>query len=170
MKSGPVQWWIANRNAGRYAGLVAITTSAIGVAFAIGAMEWLTSVSGMPLWAVPFATSIVLVMGSPEAPPAQPRALIGGHMLSTLIGLGVLALCGPEPWAAALAVGLSVLAMQLTGTFHPPAGINPLIVVINDSPWTFLFSPVLAGAVALFVFANLWMNVVRGHRWPQAWL
>jgi HPP family/Protein of unknown function, DUF len=73
----------------------------------------------------PFATSIVLVIGSPEAEPAQPRALIGGHVVATLAGLAVLELTGPQAWAAAAAVGLAVLAMHATGTFHPSAGINP---------------------------------------------
>ena len=50
-------------------------------------------------------------------------------------------------WAAAAAFGLSILAMYLTGTFHPPAGINPLLAVSGNLPWTFLFAPVLAGAL-----------------------
>src|SRR5215470_7500917 len=67
----------------------------VGGALAIGAMEWASQASGTPLGAIPFATSIVLVMGSPEAEPAQPRALIGGHLVSTLVGLMVLQLTGP---------------------------------------------------------------------------
>jgi CBS-domain-containing membrane protein len=54
--------------------------------------------------------------------------------------------------------------MYLTGTFHPPAGINPLLVVSNNLPWSFLFAPVLAGALLL---TACWM----GRRpWPQRWL
>jgi CBS-domain-containing membrane protein len=55
--------------------------------------------------------------------------------------------------AAAAGVGLAVLAMYLTATFHPPAGINPLLVVSNNLPWSFLFAPVLAGALLLTAFA-----------------
>ncbi len=103
-----------------------------GGAVAIAAMEWLSDRFAFPLMFVPFATSIVLVMGSPDAEPAQPRALIGGHLISTLVGLIVLQLAGPVPWAAALAVGLAMVAMHLTRTFHPPAGIDPLVVVVNN--------------------------------------
>jgi CBS-domain-containing membrane protein len=99
-----------------------------------------------PLVAIPFATSIVTVLGSPKAEPAQPRALIGGHLLSTLVGLLIVKLCGPMPWAAALAVGLAMVAMHLTGTFHPPAGIDPLVVVVNNTSWSFLVVPVGVGA------------------------
>src|ERR1700689_3944735 len=105
--------------------LLAGAVAGLGAALAIGGMEWLSLESRTPLVLVPFATSIVLVIGSPEAEPAQPRALIGGHIVATLVGLVVLQVTGPHGWAAAVAVGLAVLAMYLTGTFHPPAGINP---------------------------------------------
>lgn len=130
--------------------------------------------TAFPLMAIPFATSIVTVLGSPDAGPAQPRALIGGHLISTLVGLLVLKLCGPAAWAAALAVGLAMVAMHLTGTFHPPAGIDPLVVVVNDMSWRFLFAPVGLGAVLLALFAFAWHNVVaRGPNkqdtWPVQW-
>jgi CBS-domain-containing membrane protein len=72
--------------------------------------------------------------------------------------------------AAAAAVGLAILAMVVTGTFHPPAGINPLLVVSHNLPWTFLFAPVLAGAILLSGFAYLWHRWVRRRHWPQRWL
>jgi CBS-domain-containing membrane protein len=93
--------------------------------------------------AVPFATSIVLVMGMPDAEPAQPRALIGGHLLA---------------------------AMHWTGTMHPPAGIDPLVVVTYNMSWSFVLAPVLIGAVALTLFALIWHNnVVRRSAWPLRW-
>ncbi|WMT79302.1 HPP family protein [Bradyrhizobium sp. Ash2021] len=82
-------------------------------------MEAFSIERAFPLFAIPFATSIVTVLGSPKAEPAQPRALVGGHLVSTLVGLLVVKLCGPAPWAAAVAVGLAMVAMHLTGTFHP---------------------------------------------------
>ena len=66
----------------------------LGAALAIGGMEWLSVASQYPLVIIPFATSIVLVIGSPEAEPAQPRALIGGHIVATLVGLAMLRLTG----------------------------------------------------------------------------
>src|SRR6266702_195960 len=128
----------------------------LGAAIAIGAMEWFSVASHFALVIIPFATSIVLVIGSPQAEPAQPRALIGGHLVATLAGLAMLQLTGPQARAAAAAVGVAIVAMVVTGTFHPPAGINPLLVVSNNLPWSFLFAPVLAGAVLLAVFAYVW--------------
>ena len=149
--------------------LLAVLAGAAGGAIAIGAMEFFSAHAAYPLVAVPFATSIVLVLGSPKAEPAQPRALIGGHLVSTLVGLLAVKLLGPAPWVAALAVGLAMIAMHLTGTFHPPAGINPLLVISNNLPWSFLLAPVLAGAVLLTAFAYVWHRWIRRRRWPQHW-
>ncbi len=141
----------------------------LGAAIAISAMEWFSLASHFPLVIIPFATSIVLVIGSPEAEPAQPRALIGGHVVATLVGLAMVKLTGPHAWAAAAAVGLAVLAMYVTGTFHPPAGINPLLVVSNNLPWSFLIAPVLTGAVLLTTFTYVWHRWIRRQSWPLRW-
>jgi len=153
---------------------LAVLAGAVGGAIAIAIMEGFSARTEFPLVAIPFATSIVLVLGSPRADPAQPRALIGGHLVSTLVGLVVVKLCGPAPWAAAVAVGLAMVAMHLTGTFHPPAGIDPLVVVINNMSWSFLLAPVGVGAVLLALFAFVWHNLVarganKGDTWPMRW-
>jgi CBS-domain-containing membrane protein len=154
--------------------LLAIVAGAAGGAIAIGSMEALSMRTAFPLVAIPFATSIVLVLGSPRAEPAQPRALIGGHLICTFVGLCVVKLLGPAPWAAALAVGLAMIAMHLTGTFHPPAGIDPLVVVVNNMSWSFLVAPVGVGALLLGLFAFVWHNLVarganKGDTWPTRW-
>ena len=153
---------------------LAILAGAAGGAIAIASMEAFSATTAFPLVAIPFATSIVVVLGSPKAEPAQPRALIGGHLVSTLVGLLIVKLCGPAPWAAALAVGLAMVAMHLTGTFHPPAGIDPLVVVVNNMSWSFLVVPVGIGALLLTLFAFAWHNLVarganRGDTWPVRW-
>jgi CBS-domain-containing membrane protein len=155
------------RNTGQIA--LAGAVAGLGAAIAIGVMEWFSVNGHFPLAIIPFATSIVLVIGSPDAEPAQPRALIGGHVVSTLVGLAVLKLTGPGALAAAAGVGLAVLAMYLTGTFHPPAGINPLLVISSNLPWTFLFAPVLAGALLLTAFALVWHRGTRRASWPRRW-
>jgi CBS-domain-containing membrane protein len=148
------------------AGLIA----GVGAALAIGSMEWLSAEFLYPLAVIPFATSIVLVIGSPQLPAAQPRALVGGHVISTLVGLAMVKSIGPGPWVAAVAVGLAVLAMMLTDTFHPPAGIDPLLVVSANLPWQFLIVPVLAGAVMLTLFALIWHRWLWRRSWPERWL
>jgi CBS-domain-containing membrane protein len=145
-------------------------SQALEAAIAIGAMEWFSRASHYPLVIIPFATSIVRVVGSPDAEPAQPRALIGGHVVSTIMGLALLKFTGPHAWAAAAGVGLAVIAMYLTGTFHPPAGINPLLVISNNLSWSFLFAPVHAGALLLTAFACVWRRWMGRRPWPERWL
>jgi CBS-domain-containing membrane protein len=142
---------------------------ALGGAVAIAVMEHLSAMWAYPLAVIPFATSIVLVMGMPDAKPAQPRALVGGHLVSALVGLLVVKITGPHGWAAALAVGLAMLAMHETDTFHPPAGINPLLIVLNDLSWRFLVVPVAAGAVMLALFAFAWHRLSHPSPWPHHW-
>ena len=156
-----------NRKSWAFAAVVA--AGAAGGALCIGLMEYLSITADYPLMSIPFATSIVLVMGTPEAAPAQPRALIGGHLVSALAGLLVLKLAGPSAWTAALAVGIAIAGMHATGTFHPPAGIDALIVVTNGLPWTFLIAPVAAGAILLTLCAFAWHNLVGRTAWPLRW-
>ena len=137
-----------------------------GCGLAILAMEMLTPLTAYPLAAIPFATSIVLVISQPDARPAQPRALIGGHLVSAATGLLVDALVGPSTLAAATAVGLAVLAMILTDTLHPPAGINPLLIVLGGLPLSFIVIPVLAGACLLAAFAWIWHRLTGRTAWP----
>jgi CBS-domain-containing membrane protein len=151
----------------RQAGLM--VAGAAGGSVAIGLMYLLSLQTEFPLAAIPFATSIVLVTGTPDAPPAQPRALVGGHVLSAIIGVLAVKIGGPQPYIAALAVGVAMLAMLATDSFHPPAGINPLIIVMNGMSWAFILVPVAAGALLLLAYTWLWTNLVRQTRWPERW-
>ncbi len=156
------------------ASLLAILAGATGGAIAIAGMEAFSARTTFPLVAIPFATSIVMVLGSPKAEPAQPRALIGGHLVSTLVGLLVVKACGPAAWAAAVAVGLAMVAMHLSGTFHPPAGIDPLVIVVNDMSWSFIVMPVGIGVMLLAAFAYGWHNLIarganQSDTWPRRW-
>ena len=151
-----------------------ILAGAAGGAIAIGSMVAFSIDSAFPLFAIPFATSIVTVLGSPKVEPAQPRALVGGHLLSTLVGLLVVKMFGTAPWLAAVAVSVAMVTMHLTDTFHPPAGIDPLVVVVNNMPWSFLIVPVGIGALLLATFAFAWHNLVTrradvGDVWPIRW-
>ena len=165
-------WRNASRDAARGVGgreAIQGAVAGLGGGLAIAVMEWSSQASHTPLAVIPFATSIVLVMGSPDVEPAQPRALVGGHLVSTVVGLVVLQFTGPHAWAAAGAVGLAILAMYVSGTFHPPAGINPLLVVSNGLGWSFLLAPVLIGALLLTLFAYVWHRWVRRRPWPRRW-
>lgn len=140
--------------------LIRIFAPAIGGALGIALMIALAGVANLPLMLAPFTTSIVLVMSAPGSAFARVRNVVGGHVLSALAGLLVVHVLGDTPWYAALAVGLAIAAMQATDTMHPPAGINALIMVVAHPAWTFVFVPVLAGAVCLVLFAKSYHSIV----------
>jgi CBS-domain-containing membrane protein len=149
--------------------LLVIVLAAVGGAIAVGGMLTASETTHFPLLLIPFGTSILVVFGSPEATPAQPRWLIGGPRVSAAVGLLVRKLVGADAWAAAAAVGLSMVAMHLTRTFHPPAGIDPLIIVVNNMPLTYFLLPVAVGALTLALFAGLWHRLVTRVPWPERW-
>jgi CBS-domain-containing membrane protein len=135
---------------------------AIGIALMVG----LAQLASIPLAAVPFATSIVLVVSAPGSPQARPRNILGGHVICTLSGFMVLWLFGSVPMLAALAVGLGMGLMAVTGTLHPPAGINGLLVVSLAPPWTYIFVPVLTGCLVLIGYAAVFHGFAHPGRWP----
>jgi CBS-domain-containing membrane protein len=143
--------------------LITALGGGVGVAIMIALAEW----SQTPLSAIPFTTSIVLVMADPASRAARPRNIIGGHVLSTLSGFAVLWLFGGSPWLASAAVALSILLMRLTDCLHPPAGLDALLVVTLQRSWTFLFIPVLAGVVTLITFAYVYHKLTYAAGWPQ---
>lgn len=129
---------------------------ALGAAVGIGIMEALGQASGEPMSRIPFVTSIVLAMALPDSEPAQPRAIIGGHLFSTLAGLLVVALLGRGEAASAAAVGFATVLMMGTKTLHPPAGIDAFMVASYGLPAVWVLNPVLIGAVLLACFALAW--------------
>ena len=141
----------------------------VGGGLAIAVMVYLAALAEMRLTIVPFTTSIVLVMAAPESQQSQPRNIIGGHVISALCGLGVLKIFGNNPLFAALAVGLSIVVMQLTRTLHPPAGMNALLMVTERLSWTFILMPVFSGAVLLVIFASTYHRLTMPGLWPRSW-
>jgi CBS-domain-containing membrane protein len=134
---------------------------ALGAGLAIAAMEALAAVAQEPVARVPFVTSIVLVLALPDSPAAQPRALIGGHILSCLVGWICLTALGQGETASAIAVGLATVAMIGTGMLHPPAGLDAFLIAAHGLPTRWIFSPVLIGTVMLAVYARLWAQGER---------
>ncbi|MBU7316382.1 HPP family protein [Paenibacillus oleatilyticus] len=125
--------------------------------------------SEVALLMAPFGASCVIAFAIPDSPLAQPRSIVGGHLLSTAIGLVVLHTAGFHAWSAALALGLSIVAMQWTRTLHPPAGADPLLVMMAGSAWSFLWSPVLLGSLLIVAVAWGYHRVCR-RTYPQRWL
>ncbi|MCE4225662.1 HPP family protein [Methylobacterium sp. C25] len=116
----------------------------------------------------PFGASCVLVFGLPQSPLAQPRNVIGGHLISSAIGLASLTLLGPTPLAFGIGVGIAIAAMLLSRTTHPPAGADPIVVILAGASWPFLLMPVLLGAVVIVAAGMIHHRLVTRAAYPAA--
>ncbi len=140
-----------------------------GGVFAITAIAWAGDGLSLPLMLGSFGASCVLVFGFPNLPFSQPRNVVVGHFLSSLIGLLFLSVVGPQWWSLALAVGTAIAIMMLTRTVHPPAGSNPVIVFLVLPDWSFLWFPTLTGALVLVLVALFYNNAARSTAYPKYW-
>jgi CBS-domain-containing membrane protein len=127
-----------------------------------------------------FGASAVLIYGAIKSPLAQPRNLLGGHILSAVIGVACYQLIGASGasciWlAASLAVATAIAAMHATKTLHPPGGATALIAVIgsdrvHDLGFLYALVPVGAGALIMLIVALLVNNIPKSRRYPEFWL
>jgi CBS-domain-containing membrane protein len=123
-----------------------------------------------------FGASAVLVYGAIKSPLAQPRNLIGGHIISGLVGVLCFKLFGAAPWlASAFAVSLAIGAMLVTKTLHPPGGATALIAVIGGDKvhklgFLYAFVPAGAGALILLAVALAVNNLSSNRKYPEYWL
>ncbi len=131
--------------------------------------SWLAAELQVLLMIAPFGATCVLVFALPESPLAQPRNVIGGHLICAAIGLLCLHTFGVAPWSLGLAVGAAIVGMQLTRTIHPPAGANPLLIMLMPVGWSFLVTPILAGTVLIVLAASIYHRLFR-RRYPATWL
>ena len=125
-----------------------------------------------------FGASAVLVYGAPLAEFSQPRNLIGGHVLSAIVGVTVFGLLGDASIVAGpIAVSVAIVVMHLTRTLHPPGGATALIAIIGGEKIHFLgygyvFCPVLVGALIMLIVALLVNNLSNNPKrhYPVYWL
>lgn len=119
-----------------------------------------------------FGASSVLIYGAIQSPLAQPRNLIGGHVLSALVGVTVYKIVPDLIWLSApLAVALSIVLMQFTKTLHPPGGATALIAVsstgkIPELGFWYVLSPVLSGCLILLLVALFFNNITPNRSYP----
>lgn len=123
-----------------------------------------------------FGASAVLIFGAIKSPLAQPPNLMGGHLISALIGVSAYKLLHPWMWlAAAVAVATAIAAMHATKTLHPPGGATALIAVIGGDKihnlgYLYALMPVTAGAAILLLVALIVNNIPKTRRYPEFWI
>ncbi|HEX8988601.1 MAG TPA: HPP family protein [Rhodocyclaceae bacterium] len=129
----------------------------------------------LPLMIGSFGASAVLVYGAARSPLAQPRNLVGGHLLSAAVGVACWKLLHQQPWLAeAAAVATAIAVMHATRTLHPPGGATALIAVIgspqiHDLGFLYVLMPATLGPLILLAIGLLVNNVPASRRYPEIW-
>jgi len=141
----------------------------LGAFLAASVIGYLAYTTNQPIIMGSFGASIFVLFVLPESPFAQPRNVILGHFVTTLIGLIFFHLVSPESWSMALALAFAIAVMQYLRVPHPPAGSNPFIVFLLGSQWEFLLMPTLIGSVLIVIVALFYNNLSNDRSYPKYW-
>ena len=141
-----------------------------GAAASLGLVLWFIDPPSAPLLVASFGGTAVFLFGLTRAPAAQPRSLLGGHLGGAFIGIACFQVFGDATWVYILALVLTLAFMLVTGTVHPPAGANPLIMVHSHAAFSALWQPVGVGVAVLMLVAAIWSRLTPGvAHYPCNW-
>lgn len=153
--------------------------SAAGGLIGILSVLWVSHVwlggHGGVLAVASMGASAVLLFAAPHGALSQPWPVLGGNVVSALIGVTCEHWLGGEPMlAASLAVALSIAAMYSLRCLHPPGGATALYAVLGGESvhalgYGYLFSPVLLNVVVLLAVAVAFNYPFAWRRYPQCW-
>ena len=137
-------------------------------ALTIGVLTILTYKSALGLFlAGSFGSSMVLLFGFPESPFAQPRNVFFGHLVTTLVGVIFVNLIPlPIYIGIALAVGTGIFFMILLNVVHPPAGGNPVMVIIGSVSYDYLVFPIISGCFIIILIAIIINKFILKKNYP----
>ncbi len=137
-------------------------------AFTIGVLTVLTYKSAMGLFlAGSFGSSMVLLFGFPESPFAQPKNVFFGHLVTALSGV-IFVQFIPLPIfiSIALSVGVGIFFMIILDVVHPPAGGNPIIVIIGSVSYDYLIFPIISGCLIIIIIAIIVNKFILKKNYP----
>ena len=137
-------------------------------AITIGALTLLTYKTELGVFLIAsFGSSMVLLYGYPENPFAQPKNIFFGHLLTSVVGIVFLFFAAlPTFIIIPLAVGLGVSLMILFKVTHPPAGGNPIIIIIGSVSIDYLISPIITGSIIIIVFGIVLNRLILKKKYP----
>lgn len=152
--------------------ILQLSKGLIGGSLGILCLCLLGQYSGVPWLMAPFGATCVILFAAPTSPLAQPRNVIGGHFIAASVGLAALYALGNSYIVMSFAVGVTIIAMQFLRAVHPPAGANPIVIMLAGKSvvgLTFLFTPVFVGSVLLVLIASFVNNYGVKNGWPIYW-
>ena len=137
----------------------------------IGALTLLTYKTEFGVFLIAsFGSSMVLLFGYPESPFAQPKNIFFGHLLTSLVGIFFLYLI-PFPLyiIIPISVGFGVGLMILLKVTHPPAGGNPIIIIMGSVSLDYIINPIIIGTGIILIFGIVLNRLILKKKYPQTW-
>lgn len=145
-----------------------------GIALAALLGHLIPASEGLPWIMAPVGASAVLVFAVPASPLAQPWPVVGGNLISVMVGMVVGKLCAlggiGAPVAVSLAVGGAIAVMALTRCTHPPGGAAAILgAMAGIAPAAHLPGPLAPLALNVIGIVGVgWLyNAMTGHPWPH---
>ncbi len=138
-------------------------------AITIGVLTLLTYKTQFGLFLISsFGSSMLLIFGYPESPFAQPKNIFFGHLLTSLIGMFFLYLILlPLYIIIPISVGFGVGLMILLKISHPPAGANPIIVILGNASPYYLINPIIIGTGIILIFGVFLNRFILKKKYPM---
>ena len=114
-----------------------------------------------------FGSTMVLLYGYPESPFAQPKNIFFGHLITSIVGIACLILI-PLPLYILLpvSVGLGVSLMIFFNVTHPPAGGNPIIVIMGSVSLDYIINPIISGTIIILIFGVILNRFILKKKYP----
>ena len=114
-----------------------------------------------------FGSTMALLYGYPESPFAHPKNIFFGHLIASLTGLFVLYFIPlPLYLIIPLAVGLAVFLMIMLNITHPPAGGNPIIVIMGSVSLDYIINPIISGTIIVLIFGVILNRFILKKNYP----
>ena len=113
-----------------------------------------------------FGSTMVLLYGYPESPFAQPKNIFFGHLLTSLVGILFLNISLPLFISIPIAVGIGVGLMILLNVTHPPAGGNPIIVIMGSVSLDYIVNPIIVGSLIILIFGVVLNKLIMKKNYP----
>ena len=114
-----------------------------------------------------FGSSMVLLFGYPESPFAQPKNIFFGHLLTSVVGVIFLYFIPlPIYLLIPIAVGFGVALMIFLNESHPPAGGNPIIVIMGSVSLDYLVNPIIIGSLIILAFGVILNRLILKKKYP----
>ena len=143
--------------------------AAVFSTFTIGVLSLLTYKTPYGLFIIAsFGSTMVLLYGYPESPFAKPKNIFFGHLLTAFVGVFFVNYVPlPIYVIIPLAVGAGVGLMIMLNVTHPPAGGNPIIVIMGSVSFEYLISPVISGSIIVIVFGIILNKFIAKRKYPN---